>query len=75
MPMTAEFIFEGRSLPTLPHYNTPFENLYTCGSGTYPGGNVTLANGHNLAKLLIKAEDKREEKTERNRQEKIGTSA
>ncbi|MCA0313377.1 MAG: NAD(P)/FAD-dependent oxidoreductase [Candidatus Melainabacteria bacterium] len=75
MPMTAEFIFEGRSLPTLPHYNTPFENLYTCGSGTYPGGNVTLANGHNLAKLLIKAEDKSEDKTEKNRQEKIGTSA
>lgn len=55
MPMSQDFLFENRALPTLPHYHTPFANLYLCGSGTFPGGNVTGANGHNLAKLLINA--------------------
>jgi len=55
MPMSQDFLFENRALPTLPHYHTPFANLYLCGSSTFPGGNVTGANGHNLAKLLINA--------------------
>lgn len=55
MPMTQDFSFESRTLPTYPHYHTPYENLYICGAGTYPGGNVTGANGHNLARLLQNA--------------------
>ncbi len=55
MPMSQDFSFENRTLPTYPHYHTPFENLYICGAGTYPGGNVTGANGHNLARLLQNA--------------------
>lgn len=55
MPMSGDYLFEERALPTYPHYHTPFDNLYICGAGTYPGGNVTGANGRNLAKLLIQA--------------------
>lgn len=55
MPMSGDYLFEERALPTYPHYHTPFDNLYICGAGTYPGGNVTGANGRNLAKLLVQA--------------------
>lgn len=54
---SAEFLFEQRALPTLPHYHTPFENLFICSASTYPTGDVTLANGHNLAKLICKSVD------------------
>jgi phytoene dehydrogenase-like protein len=53
LPMTPEYLFEKRTLPGCAPYETPFENLFTCGAGTYPGGNVTAANGHNIAKHLI----------------------
>jgi phytoene dehydrogenase-like protein len=53
LPMTGEHLFEKRSLPGCDHYQTPFANLFLCSAGTYPGGNVTAAPGHNLAKLLI----------------------
>jgi phytoene dehydrogenase-like protein len=53
LPMTPEYIFEKRSLPGCDHYETPFESLYLCSAGTYPGGNVTAAPGHNLAKKII----------------------
>jgi phytoene dehydrogenase-like protein len=53
LPMTPEHLFENRSLPGCEHYHTPVEHLYVCSAGTYPGGNVTAAPGHNLAKLLI----------------------
>lgn len=54
VPMTPQYLFEKRTLPGCAHYETPFDNLFVCGAGTYPGGNVTAANGHNLAKHLIK---------------------
>ena len=54
LPMTPQYLFEKRTLPGCAPYETPFANLYICGAGTYPGGNVTAANGHNLAKHLIK---------------------
>lgn len=54
LPMTPQYLFETRTLPGCAPYETPLENLYICGAGTYPGGNVTAANGHNLAKHLIK---------------------
>jgi phytoene dehydrogenase-like protein len=53
LPMTPEYIFEKRALPGFDHYMTPFDNLFLCSAGTYPGGNVTAAPGHNLAKILI----------------------
>jgi phytoene dehydrogenase-like protein len=51
--MTPQYLFEKRTLPGCAPYETPLQNLYICGAGTYPGGNVTAANGHNLAKHLI----------------------
>ncbi len=63
LPMTPQYLFEKRSLPDCAPYETPFANLYICGAGTYPGGNVTAVNGHNLAKHLLakqKAEAKQE---------------
>jgi len=53
MPMTPDYLFEKRSLPKCAPYETPLRNLFICGAGTYPGGNVTAANGHNLAKHLL----------------------
>ncbi len=53
MPMTPQYLFEKRSLPACAPYETPFDNLYLCGAGTYPGGNVTAANGHNVAKHIL----------------------
>ncbi len=35
------------------HYATPIENLYLCGAGTHPGGEVTGAPGHNAAKAIL----------------------
>jgi len=53
LPMTPPHLFEKRSLKGCEHYKTPLTNLYVCSAGTYPGGNVTAAPGHNLAKMLI----------------------
>ncbi|MFQ5933759.1 MAG: phytoene desaturase family protein [Dehalococcoidia bacterium] len=35
-------------------YRSPIENLYMCGAGTHPGGEVTGAPGHNAAKVILK---------------------
>ena len=42
--------------PMLGHadYRGPVRNLYTCGSGTHPGGGVTGAPGHNCARELLR---------------------
>ncbi|MBS2010770.1 MAG: NAD(P)/FAD-dependent oxidoreductase [Cyanobacteria bacterium SZAS TMP-1] len=53
LPMTPAHLFEKRKLKGCDHYETPLANLYVCSAGTYPGGNVTAAPGHNLAKKLI----------------------
>jgi phytoene dehydrogenase-like protein len=34
-------------------YLTPIGGLYLCGAGTYPGGEVTGAPGHNAAQLVL----------------------
>jgi phytoene dehydrogenase-like protein len=34
-----------RPTPALSHYKTPVEGLFLCGSGSHPGGGVTLAPG------------------------------
>lgn len=35
-------------------YKTPIENLYLCGAGTHPGGEVTGAPGHNAAHAVLR---------------------
>ena len=34
-------------------YRTPVDNLYLCGAGTHPGGEVTGAPGHNAAHAVL----------------------
>ena len=42
--------------PMLGHadYRGPIAGLYTCGSGTHPGGGVTGAPGHNAAREILR---------------------
>jgi phytoene dehydrogenase-like protein len=35
------------------NYRTPIANLYLCGAGTHPGGEVTGAPGHNAAQIVL----------------------
>ena len=35
-------------------YRTTIQNLYMCGSGTHPMGEVTGALGHNAAHAILK---------------------
>ncbi len=35
-------------------YRSPIKQLYLCGAGTHPGGEVTGAPGHNAAKVISK---------------------
>ena len=35
-------------------YQTSIKNLYLCGAGTHPGGEVTGAPGHNAAQAILK---------------------
>ena len=35
------------------NYHTPIKNLYLCGAGTHPGGEVTGAPGHNAAMRIL----------------------
>jgi phytoene dehydrogenase-like protein len=55
MPMNVDNLFERRKFPGCEGYKTLFNNLYQCGASTYPGGNVTGANGRNCAHEIIKA--------------------
>jgi phytoene dehydrogenase-like protein len=48
-----EKMFEGRPVPGYSGYRTPVENLYLCGSGTWPGGAVFGAPGRNAAKQAL----------------------
>jgi phytoene dehydrogenase-like protein len=36
-------------------YRTPISNLFMCGAGTHPGGDVTGAPGHNAAAAVLEA--------------------
>ena len=42
-----------RPLAGWAHYRTPITNLYLCGTGTHPGGEVTGAPGHNAAAVIL----------------------
>lgn len=43
-----------RPVPGFGQYRTPIKNLYLCGSGTHPGGNVTGMPGFNAAREILK---------------------
>jgi phytoene dehydrogenase-like protein len=42
-----------RPLPELAHYQTPVQNLYMCGAGMHPYGEVSGAPGHNAAHIIL----------------------
>ena len=47
--------FASRPMPGWAEYRTPIRNLYLCGAGTHPGGEVTGAPGHNAAQVILRA--------------------
>ena len=42
-----------RPLPELAQYRGPLDNLYLCGAGMHPSGEVTGAPGHNAAHAIL----------------------
>ena len=46
-------MFARRPLPGWAQYRTPVSQLYLCGAGTHPGGEVTGAPGHNAAQAIL----------------------
>ena len=42
-----------RPLPELAQYRAPVPNVYLCGSGSHPGGGISMAPGHNAAKTIL----------------------
>ena len=42
-----------RPIPELGHYRTPVANVYLCGSGSHPGGGVSMAPGRNAAGVIL----------------------
>ncbi|MCE3268381.1 MAG: FAD-dependent oxidoreductase [Burkholderiales bacterium] len=51
--MVPEQFLSQRPLMGYSNYKTPIENLYLCGAGTHPGGEITGAPGHNAAKKIL----------------------
>lgn len=43
-----------RPLPELAHYRAPIRNLYLCGAGMHPYGEVSGAPGHNAAHVILR---------------------
>ncbi len=42
-----------RPLPELGQYRTPVPNVYLCGSGSHPGGGISMAPGRNAANVIL----------------------
>ena len=42
-----------RPLPQLGQYRTPVPNVYLCGSGSHPGGGISMAPGRNAAHIIL----------------------
>jgi len=42
-----------RPIPELGQYRTPVANVYLCGSGSHPGGGVSMAPGRNAAHVIL----------------------
>jgi phytoene dehydrogenase-like protein len=51
--MAIDQMFMMRPLHGSSRYRTPIDNLYLCGAGTHPGGNVFGAAGHNAAHSIL----------------------
>jgi phytoene dehydrogenase-like protein len=47
-------LFSARPMLGHADYRGPLQRLYTCGSGTHPGGGVTGAPGHNAAREILR---------------------
>lgn len=43
-----------RPIPELGQYKTPIENVYLCGSGSYPGPGISFMPGRNAAQVILK---------------------
>lgn len=52
-----ERMFANRPVPGYSGYRTPIENLYLCGSGTWPGGAVFGAPGRNCVREALSGLD------------------
>ena len=48
-----EQFLDQRPMEGWAHYQMPIDNLYLCGAGTHPGGEVTGAPGHNAAHTIL----------------------
>ena len=46
-------LFFSRPMPGYSNYNSPFGNLYMCGSGAHPGGGVMGAPGRSCALQVL----------------------
>jgi phytoene dehydrogenase-like protein len=42
-----------RPVPELAQYRAPVPNVYLCGSGSHPGGGITMAPGRNAAHVIL----------------------
>ena len=55
LDMVPQQMMSRRPMPGWSDYRTPIKNLYLCGAGTHPGGEVTGAPGHNAAHVVLEA--------------------
>lgn len=53
LDIVASQFLAARPLPGWAHYRTPIRQLYLCGAGAHPGGEVTGAPGHNAAHVML----------------------
>jgi phytoene dehydrogenase-like protein len=52
--LSLDQLFSARPMLGHADYRGPVAGLYTCGSGTHPGGGVTGAPGHNAAREVLR---------------------
>ena len=53
LDMIPQQMMSRRPLPGWSDYRSPIKNLYLCGAGGHPGGEVTGAPGHNAAHIVL----------------------
>lgn len=51
--LSLDQLFSARPMLGYADHKSPVKGLYTCGSGTHPGGGVTGAPGHNAAGVVL----------------------
>ena len=54
LDMTPSQVFSRRPLTGWAKYKTPIRDLWLCGAGTHPGGEVSGAPGHNAAHAILR---------------------